>query len=330
MVPPPAKAGARRHLRSLGTGAGAVHRRRCHIVVTVGLRDLTDKLEGLEVLDAVSERLAGAVNSAVGPVKSLLSGTWLEHPLHPVLTDLPLGCWSGAVILDLFGGAAGDAAVQPMVALGTVAALPTMVTGLSDWADSYGPERRLGLVHAAVNVTGLSLFAASLGAGRRARWLRLLGLATVTAGGYLGGHLIYARGLGVDHQILVETSTESTDALDANNLPAAPPTLADGWTDALDANRLPEATPTLAEAGGARLLLYRRGSQIYALSDVCSHAGGPLHEGTVDDDLCVTCPWHGSRFRLSDGRAVRGPASAPAVVYEARVRVGRVEVRVAP
>jgi nitrite reductase/ring-hydroxylating ferredoxin subunit len=214
------------------------------------------------------------------------------------------------VILDLFGGAAGDAAVQPMVALGTVAALPTVVTGLSDWADSYGPERRVGLVHAAVNVTGLSLFAASLGAGRRARSLRLLGLAAVGAGGYLGGHLTYARGLGVDHQILVEKPTE--------------------WTDALDANSLPEATPTLAEAGGARVLLYRRGSQIYALSDVCPHAAGPLHEGTVDDDLCVTCPWHGSRFRLSDGRAVHGPASAPAVVYEARVRDGRVEVRVAP
>jgi len=273
------------------------------------VRDLTDKLEGLEVLDGLADRLAGAVGPAVAPFKSLLSGTWLDHPLHPALTNVPLGCWSGAVVLDLFGGTAGDAAVQPMVALGTVAALPAVVTGLSDWADSYGPERRVGLVHAAVNLTGLSLFAASLGAGRRARWLRLLGLVAVGAGGYLGGHLTYARGLGVDHQILVEKPTE--------------------WTDALDAESLPEATPTGAEAGGARVLLYRRGSQIYALSDVCPHAGAPLHEGTVDDDLCVTCPWHGSRFRLSDGRAVRGPASAPAVVYEARVRDGRVEVRVA-
>ena len=273
------------------------------------LRDLTDQLEGLEVLDGLSERLAGAVNSAVSPAKSLLSGTWLGHPLHPALTNVPLGCWSGAVILDLFGGAAGDAAVQPMVALGTVAALPTVVTGLSDWADSYGPERRVGLVHAAVNVTGLSLFAASLGAGRRARSLRLLGLAAVGAGGYLGGHLSYARGLGVDHQVFLEKPAD--------------------WTDALDADRLEEATPTLAEAGGARVMLHRRGTQIYAISDVCPHAGGPLHEGTVDDDLCVTCPWHGSRFRLSDGRAVRGPASAPAGVYQARVRDGRVEVRAA-
>ncbi len=273
-------------------------------------RDLTDKLEGLEVLDGLSDRLAGAVNSAVAPVKTLLSGTWLDHPLHPALVSTPLGCWSGAVILDLLGGEAGYAAVRPMVALGTLAALPAAITGLSDWADSYGPERRVGLVHAAVNLTGLTLFALSLGNGRRARRLRLLGLVAVGTGGYLGGHLTYARGLGVDHQILVDRPTE--------------------WTDALDAESLAEATPTLAETGGARVLLYRRGSQIYALSDVCPHAAGPLHEGKVDDDLCVTCPWHGSRFRLSDGRAVHGPASAPAVVYEARVRDGRVEVRAAP
>jgi nitrite reductase/ring-hydroxylating ferredoxin subunit/uncharacterized membrane protein len=273
----------------------------------VGLRELIGKLEGLEVLDGVSDRLAGAVNSAVGPAKSLLSGTWLEHPLHPLLTDLPIGCWSGAVILDLFGGSAAADAVDPLVGLGALAALPAVVSGLSDWADSYGAERRVGLVHAAANVTGLGLFIASLAAGRRARRLRLLGLATITAGGYLGGHLSYARGLGVDHQVFLEKPAE--------------------WTDALEADSLEEATPTVAEAGGARVLLYRRGTQIYAISDVCPHAAGPLHEGTVDDDLCVTCPWHGSRFRLSDGRAVHGPASAPAALYQARVEHGTVQVR---
>jgi nitrite reductase/ring-hydroxylating ferredoxin subunit/uncharacterized membrane protein len=273
----------------------------------VGLRELIGKLEGLEGLDGVSDRLAAVVNSAVGPVKSLLSGTWLEHPLHPLLTDIPIGCWSGAVILDIFGGPAAVDAVDPLVGLGSLAAVPAVVSGLSDWADSYGAERRVGLVHAAANLTGLGLFAASLVAGRRARRLRLLGLGAVTAGGYLGGHLSYARGLGVDHQVFLERPAE--------------------WTDALEADSLEEATPTLAEAGGARVMLYRRGTQIYAISDVCAHASGPLHEGTVDDELCVTCPWHGSRFRLSDGRAVHGPASAPAAVYQARVERGTVQVR---
>jgi nitrite reductase/ring-hydroxylating ferredoxin subunit len=274
----------------------------------VGLRELIGRLESLEALDGVSDRLAGFVNAAVGPAKSLLSGTWLEHPLHPLLSDLPIGCWSGAVILDLFGGSAAADAVDPLVGLGALAAVPAAVSGLSDWADSYGPERRVGLVHAAANVTGLGLFAASLMAGHRsARRLRVLGLAAVSAGGYLGGHLAFGRGVGVDHQAFLVRPAE--------------------WTDALAADSLEEATPTLAEVGGARVMLYRRGTQIYAISDVCPHAGGPLHEGSVDDDVCVTCPWHGSRFRLSDGRAVRGPASAPAALYQARPRDGMVQVR---
>ena len=274
----------------------------------MGLRELIGRLEGLEALDGVSDRLSRVVNAAVGPAKSLLSGTWLEHPLHPLLTDIPIGCWSGAVILDLFGGSGAADAVDPLVALGALASVPAAVSGLSDWADSYGPERRVGLIHAAANVTGLGLFAASLVAGQRsARRLRLLGLAAVSAGGYLGGHLSFGRGVGVDHQAFLEKPSE--------------------WVDALEADRLEEATPMLAEAGGARVMLYRRGTQIYALSAVCPHAAGPLHEGAVDDELCVTCPWHGSRFRLSDGRAVHGPASAPAAVYQARVENGKVQVR---
>lgn len=273
----------------------------------MGLRELIGKLEGLEVLDGASDRIAGTVSSAVAPIKSLLSGTWLEHPLHPLLSDLPIGCWSGAVILDLFGGSAAADAVDPLVGFGVLAALPTVVSGLSDWSDSYGPERRVGLVHAAANLTGLGLFVVSLGARRRARRLRLLGLAAVTAGGYLGGHLSFGRGVGVDHQAFLERPAE--------------------WTDALAADSLEEATPALAEVGGARVMLFRRGTQIYAISDVCPHAGGPLHEGSVDDELCVTCPWHGSRFRLSDGRAVHGPASAAVGVYQARVQDGKVQVR---
>jgi len=276
----------------------------------VGPRDLIEKLEGLELLDRLSDPLSRAVNAAVKPVKSLLSGTWLEHPLHPALTDVPIGCWTGAVVLDLFGGEPARDAVNPLVGVGVLSAMPAAVSGLSDWADSYGAERRLGLAHGLANATALGFFAASMVARRRARRLRLLGLATISAGGYLGGHLSYARGLGVDHQVFLDKPSD--------------------WTDALDAGSLAEATPTLATPGGAPVLLYRRGSQIYAISDVCPHAGGPLHEGEVDDDLCVTCPWHGSRFRLSDGHAVRGPASAPATLYEARVREGRVEVRVAP
>ena len=146
------------------------------------------------------------------------------------------------MILDLFGGSAAADAVDPLVGLGALAAVPAVVSGLSDWADSYGPERRVGLVHAAANVTGLGLFAASMVAGHRsARRLRLLGLAAVSAGGYLGGHLSFGRGVGVDHQAFLEKPGE--------------------WTDALAADSLEEATPTFAEAGGARVDVYKRQSR---------------------------------------------------------------------
>jgi nitrite reductase/ring-hydroxylating ferredoxin subunit len=273
----------------------------------VGVRQLADKLEGLEALDGVSDVLSRLLGEATAPVKSLLSGTWLGHPLHATITDLPIGCWAGAVTVDLLGGQRSAGAVDPLVGLGALAALPTALTGLNDWADSYGEERRVGLIHGLVNAAALSLFAASLVSRRRARAYRLLGLATVSVGGYLGGHLTFAQGMGVDHQVFLEAPDE--------------------WTEVLDDATLEDGSPMAVTAGGARVMLYRRGSQIYALSDTCPHAGGPLHEGEVDEDLCVTCPWHGSRFRVSDGQVMRGPASAPAASYVARVREGRIEVR---
>jgi nitrite reductase/ring-hydroxylating ferredoxin subunit len=275
----------------------------------VGPRELAAKLERLEGLDGVSDTLAGVVNSALGASKSLLSGTWFGHPLHATLTDVPIGCWTGAVALDLAGGRRSSGAVGPLVAMGALAALPTALTGLNDWADTYGPERRVGLVHALANSAALGLFGLSLISPRRGRTLRLLGLGAVVAGGYLGGHLSFAQGVGVDHQLFRE-----------------PP---EGWVDVAAADDLAEASSVAVAAGGARVMLHRRGSQIYAISAICPHAAGPLDEGGVDDELCVTCPWHGSRFRLSDGQAVRGPATGPALLYEARVRDGRVEVRAA-
>ena len=75
------------------------------------------------------------------------------------------------------------------------------------------------------------------------------------------------------------------------------------------------------------IVLLKRGEQILALSGTCSHWGGPLAEGELVDGVCVECPWHGSQFDLRDGSVRRGPATAPAPVFETRLREGRVEVR---
>jgi nitrite reductase/ring-hydroxylating ferredoxin subunit len=83
----------------------------------------------------------------------------------------------------------------------------------------------------------------------------------------------------------------------------------------------------LVQASGYGVLLYSHAGTVHAVAARCTHAGGPLQEGEVDDELCVTCPWHASRFRLTDGSVVRGPASSPQPSFEVRISEGNVEVR---
>jgi nitrite reductase/ring-hydroxylating ferredoxin subunit/uncharacterized membrane protein len=280
----------------------------------MNIRDLMRQLEAWSFLDPAGEWLGEKVNAAVarGSLKSLLSGTWLGHPLHPLLTDIPIGTLTTATVADVLGGDAGAPAADALTALGLLAVVPTAASGLSDWADTVGPERRLGLIHALANAGGSTLYLAALlsrrGGNRGlARVFSVAGLAVLTTGGYLGGHLVFARGIGVDHTVFDEAPTD--------------------WTRVARDADLAADTPQLMYASGYGLLLYRHAGTVHALADRCMHAGGPLHEGDVDADLCVTCPWHGSRYRLADGSVVRGPATAGQPTFEARVTDGSIEVR---
>jgi nitrite reductase/ring-hydroxylating ferredoxin subunit/uncharacterized membrane protein len=282
------------------------------------LHALARGIERLEGLDAVARPLGRAVRENVrpGPARDALSGTFLGHALHPLLTDLPIGSWTSAVVLDLIGGRGSRRAARRLVGVGVAAALPAAATGLLDWSDTELADdevRRVGVVHAGSNVTALSLFGASLAARRRGRHgrgrlLALAGMGALTVGGHLGGHLGYAKGVGVD-------------ATAFGSLP-------EEWADAGGAEGLDEGTPVCRAVAGADVLLVRRGGRLYALADRCSHRGGPLHKGTIDDG-CVTCPWHGSRFRLEDGSVDRGPSPYPQPAFDVRERDGRVEVRAA-
>ncbi len=266
-------------------------------------------IEDAEVLDEPAELVARAVSRlrVPGIVTDALSGTWVGHPVHPALVVVPTGCWGGALLLDAVGGDRG--AARLLVGTGALSALPAALTGMSDWVDTMGAERRVGLVHAALNVTSLALFTVSWwrrGHGaRRGRRSALLGGAALGLGAWLGGHLAYARGVGVD-----------TTAFEV--LPAE-------WTDVAAAHEV-TGTPMAVDAHGAAVLLVREGGTIRALADRCTHRGAPLHEGDLDDG-CITCPWHGSRFRLEDGAVVAGPASRPQQTLAARERDGRVQVR---
>ncbi|HKF33277.1 MAG TPA: Rieske 2Fe-2S domain-containing protein [Jatrophihabitantaceae bacterium] len=278
------------------------------------LRELPLQAEHLDSLDQVAADLAEAVERAApdgAPVNEVLSGTALGHPLHPPLTDVAIGAWTSAVALDWFGGQRSGPGADRLVALGVLSAIPTAAAGLNDWATLEGQDRRLGLVHGTTNVVATGLFGASWLArktGHRffGRALALAGYGTVSIGAFLGGHLSFRRGVGVDHTAFLEAPEE--------------------WTPVADEASVKEAEPLLVKTADVEIVLVREGGSLYALLERCAHQGGPLHEGRIEDG-CVVCPWHSSRYRLSDGAALSGPTAHPQPALEVRVRDSKVEVR---
>ena len=280
---------------------------------------LSERIAAIAALDGPGSVIAKKIRDllpAGGGVKDLISGVALGHALHPLMTDLPIGAWTSATLLDLVGGESSRPAAQKLVGIGLAAAAPTAWTGWSDWADSEpgnDPVRRLGLVHAAANGTAAVFYGLSLAARRRGSHTTgvlfgLAGAGAMGAGGWLGGDLAFARGVGVNQTVF---HAEPGD-----------------WTPVLDASMLGDDRPTAALAGELPLVIVKRDGRVHALADRCAHRGGPLHEGELEGD-CISCPWHGTRFRLDDGSVERGPSAYPQPVYEARINDGRVEVRAA-
>jgi nitrite reductase/ring-hydroxylating ferredoxin subunit/uncharacterized membrane protein len=242
-------------------------------------------------------------------------GRWAGHPLHPALSDLPVGLWTGATLLDMTdrGPAprSGLDAAGVLSAAGIAASCATALTGLSDWTVSNEQDRRIGLFHGLLNTAALGLQCASLGTrmtGHRgtARALGAASLTVTAAAAYLGGHLVFTKGVMVNR---VGWATGPRR-----------------WARALPEADLPDDSPVAVEAEGRQILLYRHRGILYAIDNICSHAGGLLSRGTVAD-LTVTCPLHGSRFALTDGSVSRGPAHQPQPVLRTRIRNGWIEVR---
>ena len=283
-------------------------------LIPPGNRAPVRTLAGLDALDPPAKAIGKKVRQILkpGPVKDLLSGSWLGHALHPLLTDVTVGSFTSALMLDWVGGREGRQAARRLIGIGLLSTPPTVATGYSDWADSeVGDDgvRRIGIVHAAANTTGATLFAASWARRRNGGSGRLLALAgggILTAGAYLGGHMSFAEGIGVD-----QTAFEH------------PP---DDWTAVLGSGDLQEGDKRCVMADGTAVMVARSGGELYALSDHCSHRGGPLHEGELNDGT-ITCPWHSSVFDLRDGALVHGPAAYPQPAWDVRVRDDRIEVR---
>src|SRR2546421_1232985 len=263
-------------------------------------------LEEMTWLDRLGNTVSGWLEPVLARpeadrVTDFLHGRWLGHALHPILTDVSIGLWTSALMLDLVGARFSS---RLMNATGCVSALGTAATGVADWTATDGRERRLGVLHGLLNTAGLACQLAALGSRRRYRTWAWTGYAISTAAAYLGGELVFGRGVMVNHDAWVAGPAD--------------------WTAVMPEAELPERSMRGAQVEGRTVLLCRDGGRISALEDACAHAGGPLHEGTLEAGV-VTCPWHGSRFRVADGSCVHGPATFPQLRLEVRVRDGQIE-----
>ena len=242
-------------------------------------------------------------------LRDLLIGRWLGHPLHPALTDAPIGILLLVTVFDVLGQ--GDAARISLV-LGVLATLAAALPGLADFADTDGRARVRATLHGTVMVVALIGYLVSLALrlgdldSPAAIWLAGFSFLVLILGAYVGGDVAYVLGNMVNHHAFRGAGTKWV-ALEPAELEA------DG--------SIPVGRPVRAKLGVNGLVLVSDGTRILALHDTCAHAGGPLAEGLVVDGQ-IECPWHASRFELATGHVRRGPSVYDQPAYEVRQREG--------
>jgi nitrite reductase/ring-hydroxylating ferredoxin subunit/uncharacterized membrane protein len=272
-------------------------------------------------LDTVGKPLSEAVRAVFAnagtagqTAKNALHGVWLGHPLHPVLTDVPLGAWTTAIALDAQEAITGDGAygraADFAIGVGLVSAVGAAITGLNDWSETQGQSRRVGLLHGLLNLTATAFVATSYalrrsGSRSAGRASTMAGYSIAIAAAYLGGNLVYRERIGVTHAA-IEAPEE--------------------FTPVLESAALPDESMRKATIEDASFLLVRQQNRVCALAHPCAHLGGPLSEGTLKDGS-VVCPWHGSEFALDDGRVLNGPATEAQPCFAVREQGGKIEVR---
>jgi nitrite reductase/ring-hydroxylating ferredoxin subunit/uncharacterized membrane protein len=250
-----------------------------------------------------NHRWLGALFHPIRPIQNFLNGSWLGHPVHAVVTDVPIGALTVSIVADLIS--------QPVVAdvallIGVLAMVASAVTGAADYAEVDGTARARATVHSAIMVVALVVYAISLlirSGNPPDRMIPIVlavaGYLLVSLGAMIGGDLVYLVGTHVNRHAW-RGAGANWIKLDLGDLPD-----------------IPEGGPTKLRAGINELAVIRNGDRILAVHAQCAHAGGPLAEGSLIGDA-IECPWHGSRFRLADGHVVRGPAMYDQPAYDVR------------
>jgi nitrite reductase/ring-hydroxylating ferredoxin subunit/uncharacterized membrane protein len=266
----------------------------------------------------LDKALYGGGHPSAQKIRNFLNGTWLGEPLHAVLTDVPVGAWTVAMVFDaldlVWDRREFKRACETSIGIGLLGAAGAAATGMTDWSDVNGPARRLGFIHGVLNLSGAALFATSLFLRKKksrgiGRIVSALGYAVMSYAAHLGGKLVYENRVGVDRT-------------DGQVFP-------EQFAAVLPETSLMDGKLTRAIYQGTPILLVRRGDRLFAMAETCSHFSGPLSEGKLEGDT-VVCPYHFSRFALEDGRVIDGPAVHPQPRLEVRIRDGQIEVRRLP
>ncbi|WP_424381272.1 Rieske 2Fe-2S domain-containing protein [Mycobacterium sp.] len=299
---------------------GRLHRRMERLLSVIGSQEWLDRPSyRLEHLVAIA---FNALGNSRDRTANALNGVWLGHPVHPPLASLTSGAIGTTVGLDALSllprrpkQELADASrfATRALGLGILANLGSAVTGVADWQHTHEEDRRIGLVHGALNGLATGFYIMSWLDRRRGRHARgivttALGYGITVSASYMGGALVFASGIGIDQ------SGERLRAAD--------------WTPVLPVESLKNGKPQRVEVDGVGLVLCRTGNngEVAAFGEFCPHLAAPMSDGWVDRGRLV-CPWHGSRFDVCSGAVVRGPSAAPLPRYQTRINDGMIELR---
>lgn len=292
------------------------------MTVFKGLKQLIDSQSWL---DSVGDPLQSYINSLFAEngqtgkeIQNFLNGVWLGHPLHPVLTDVPVGAWTCTLALDSIASLSDneslEAAADITLATGLAAGVASAITGLTDWKDTWGDERKVGLAHGLTMTTAVAGYSLALllrlaGARKTGVALSNLAYGLTALGAYVGGDEVFDIGYPVNHTAFQHGPGD--------------------YVEVMPEADLPEGQPQKVDARGVSVVLVKQGGAIYALHDTCVHAGCSLSGGTVEG-RSIICPCHGSQYDLADGSVIHGPATMPEPHFDVRVQNGTIEVKQAP